>query len=181
MRRFLHDLTVLAAVTAAGGYALTRATTPALPHAPFALKPLVVDHPPVPLDDAMHVLRNASEFAGAAVGYGGTVPTAVVAWLTIVSHPSARNLFQDLLHTGTPAGRMYGLAGLRAIHIPLFRVHAEPLRRSRAWVNTLFGCIGSTMTTAEIVAELDRGTWIGEFVTASKSRYYGDLPWPAIP
>lgn len=37
---------------------------------------------------------------------------------------------------------------------------------------------GSTMTTAQIVAELDRGMWIGEFLTASKARYYGDLPWP---
>jgi hypothetical protein len=42
----------------------------------------------------------------------------------------------------------------------------------------MVGCIGSTMTTGEIVAELERGMWIGDFVSASRSRYFGDLPWP---
>jgi hypothetical protein len=42
----------------------------------------------------------------------------------------------------------------------------------------MVGCIGSTMTTGEIVAELERGMWIGDFVRASRSRYFGDLPWP---
>jgi hypothetical protein len=155
--------------------------SPAPGHSGFALEPIVVDRATMASDDAMHVLRSAPTFASASVGYGGTVPTTVVAWLTIASHPSAKNLFQDLLHTGTPAGRMYGLAGLRAIHVPLFRVMAEPLRRSQAPVNILVGCIASLMTTAQIVGELDRGMWIEEFLTASPSRYYGDLPWPAIP
>jgi hypothetical protein len=34
------------------------------------------------------------------------------------------------------------------------------------------------MTTGAIVAELKRGMWIGDFVTASNSRYFAQLPWP---
>ena len=175
MRRFLHDLTVLAAVSAAGGFALTRAvTTPPLP----SLDPVLVRETVTTVDDALTVLRSTSEFAGATVGYGGVVPAAVVAWLTVHYDPRAESHFLELLRTATPAGRIYALAGLRATNPKLFRDVATPFRRDRVTVTTFFGCIVSEMTTAQLVAELDTGAWIGEFVSASRSRYFGDLPWP---
>jgi hypothetical protein len=175
MRRFLHDLSMLAAVAAAGGFALTRAvTTPPLP----ALGPVFVGETVTTVDDALTVLRNAPQFAGASVGYGGVVPTPVVAWLTVLHDSDAESQFLGLLRTATPAGRIYALAGLRATNPQLFRDVAAPFRRDRVRVNTFFGCIVSEMTTAQLVAELDHGAWIGEFVSASRSRYFGDLPWP---
>ena len=178
MRRFLHDLTLLAAVTAAGGYVLSRVATEVSPSSVLTLAPIVADRPARPWDEAMHLLRTAPTFSSASVGYGGVVPDAVVAWLTIVSHSSAPSVFFELLDTATPAGRMYALAGLRAIELPQFELQARFFRHDASPVNTLIGCIGSTMTTAQIVAELDRGMWIEEFLMASKARYYGDLPWP---
>ena len=181
MRRFLHDLTVLAAVTAAGGYALGRIETKMPPPGLPLLQPMVADRPTIAWEEAMDVLRKAPRYFSASVGYGGVVPDEVVAWLTILSTPSsADSLFVDLLDTATPAGRMYALAGLRAIDPLQFRLRARLFRRSPDPVNTLVGCIGSTMTTAEIVAELDRGAWIGEFIAAPRARYFGDLPWPGV-
>ena len=178
MRRFLHDLTLLAAVTAAGGYALGRLATEPAAGPLISLAPLVADRPAIPWDEAMRVLRTAPSFSSASVGFGGVVPDAVVAWLTILSQSSADSLFLELLGMATPAGRMYALAGLRAIDPREFERQAGILRRDASPVNTLVGCIGSTMTTAQIVAELDRGMWFADFITASKARYYGDLPWP---
>ena len=178
MRRFLHDLTLLAAVTAAGGYALGRISTEPARRAAFTMAPLVADRPAMPWDDAMDVLRTAPRFASASVGFGGVVPHAVVAWLTVLSQSSADSLFLDLLGMATPAGRMYALAGLRAIDPAEFERRASPFRRDANPVNTLMGCIGSTMTTAQIVSELDRGMWLADFMTASRARYFGDLPWP---
>ena len=181
MRRFLHDLTVLAAVTAAGGYALGRIETEIPPRGLPMLEPIVTDRPAMAWEEAMDVLRRAPRYASASVGDGGVVPDEVVAWLTILSAPyAADSLFVDLLETATPAGRMYALAGIRAIDPLQFMLRARLFRRSREPVNTFVGCEGSTMTTAHIVAELDRGMWIGEFVTASRARYFGRLPWPAV-
>ena len=178
MRSFLHELTVLAAVTAACGYVLVRGVSLSTPLPAPTLPPLVVAQAAMPWDDAMDVLRSAPEFASAAVGYAGLVPTSVVAWLTIVSQPRADSLFLDLLETSTLAGQMYALAGLRVTSPRLFHIRAQPLWQSRALVNTLIGCTGSGMTTAVLILELERGTWTDEFLRASRSRYFGDLPWP---
>ncbi len=178
MRRFLHDLTLLAAVAAAGGYALSRVESS--PAQPMALRrePVVSDAAPPPSEKAMDVLRNATVFSSVSVGSAGVVPETVVAWLTILSQPDAGRMFVDLLHTATPAGRVYALAGLRTINPPLFRRWAHPFFNSPILVRTMGGCILRTMTTGGIVDELQRGMWIGDFVTASRSRYVGDLPWP---
>ena len=179
MRRFLQDLAVLAAVTAAGGFALIRAPASRPLSPALMLPPVVLDHAATPWDDAMNVLRTAPTFASASIGYGGIVPDAVVAWRTVLGHPMAVRFFLKLMHTATPEGRLYALAGLRALDPSLFRSAAEPHRRSRAPVKAMAGCLGFSMATADLVYELDRGMWIGEFVSASRSRYFGDLPWPA--
>lgn len=178
MRRFLNDVAVLAAVTAAGGFALARAASPPPSSSVLALDPVFVSARRTPLDDAIHVLRNATEFAGAPVGYDGDVPTTVVAWLTILYDPGAERHFLELVRNATPAGRAYALTGLRARDLRLFHEAARPLRRSQTPVNTVFGRIRSTTTTERIVADLQHGAWIGELVSSSRSRYHGDLPWP---
>ena len=178
MRRFLPDLTALVAVTAACGLALTRALSSPASHPALMLEPMVVTERRTPLDDAIRVLRNATEFASAPVGYGGDVPATVVAWLTILYDPAAESHFLELVRDATPAGRAYALTGLRATNLSLFEGAARLFRRSPTPVNTVFGHIRSTTTTARIVADLDHGAWIGELVSASRVRYFGDLPWP---
>ena len=178
MRRFLYELSLLAAVTAGGGYALAGIASPSIDPPPLALDPVVVDHAMEPLDDALRVLRTTPTFASASVGYGGVVPDALVAWRTVLSHPAASELFVDLLHRGTAEGRAYALAGLRAIDPRLFLHRARSLRGSAEPVKTMVGCILGMTTMAQVVAELDRGLWIEEFVTASRLRYHGTLPWP---
>ncbi|HJU69080.1 MAG TPA: hypothetical protein VJ650_12650 [Gemmatimonadaceae bacterium] len=178
MRRFLQDLSVLAAVTAAGGFALTRAITPAPAESPLVLEPIFVGAAHTPVTEAMHVLRNAPEFASAPVGYSGDVPTVVVAWLTVLYDREAESNFLELVWNATPAGRAYALTGLRARSLPLFHEAARPLRQSQTPVNTRSGGVRGTTTTAQIVAALEHGAWIGELVSAPRSRYFGDLPWP---
>ena len=176
MRRFLHDLAVLAAISAAGGYALMRAQRPPRLHLLHA--PVVVDRPATALEDALHVLRTARTVASSSIGYSGIVPDAVVAWLTVLKHPHARDTYLELLRTGTPAGQIYALAGIRTVDPPLYQDLAERYRRDRTPISAMAGCIGFEMAAADLVAELDRGMWIGDFMNARRSLYVGDLPWP---
>jgi hypothetical protein len=179
MRRFLQDLTLLAAVSAAGGYALARVDPPTTQAPALALEPIVLDRAtPAAPDEAMNLLRTATIFSSAAVGFAGVVPDNVVAWRTVLSQPMAHTLFLDLLHTATPAGQAYALAGLRAISPASFHLWAQPFFNSEMVISTMVGCIISPMTTGAIVDQLQRGMWIGDFVTASRSRYFGELPWP---
>src|SRR5688500_19407606 len=67
MRRFLQDLTLLAAVSAAGGYALARVDPPTTQAPALALEPIVLDRAtPAAPDEAMNLLRTATIFSSAA-------------------------------------------------------------------------------------------------------------------
>jgi hypothetical protein len=177
MRRFLHDLAMLAAVSAAGGFALMRIPSPRV-RSPVDSTPVADVGSRSKWDEAVHTLRTASTFASASVGYGGVVPDAVVAWRTVVAHPMGVRIFLELLHSSTPEGRMYALAGLRALDVSGFLSVAAAYRGDRSPVNAMVGCIGFTASAGDLLYELDHGMWIGEFIAAKRSRYFGDLPWP---
>ena len=177
--RSLRRLSVLAAVIAAATIAIFRATGPQGPVAIVALPPIVVE--PVvsgALDEAMEILRHASTFEGGAVGYGGTVPTVVVAWLTVARSLVPDSLFRSLLHASAPVGQLYALAGLRATNPRLFAETAPNFRTFRPTIPTLFGCIGSSESVPSLVAALARGEWVEGFLRAEPGRYHGSLPWP---
>ena len=179
MRTFLRDLTLLAGVTAAGGFALVIASSPQLPAPVLVFEPLVVDRVELtPVDHALEELRHAPDFAAAAVGYAGVVPNTVVAWLILDRSPHADSLFRNLLRTSALPGQLYALAGLRRTSPGFFREAARQLAMARAHVNTFRGCIGGGAPIGVIIAELERGEWIDEFRRASPSRYRGTLPWP---
>jgi len=120
---------------------------------------------------AAEVLRSAYAFNAAQVGYGGITPTEVLAWRVIVQSPTRDSLFRDLLMTGTLAGQLYALAGLR---YDLYVVGSDSsaywsasarLHRNFQWVPTAIGCIGGSSMQNELAKEIDSGSWTREFIT----------------
>ena len=186
MDTFLRNLALLAAVTAAGGVALLRASR-FEPRAPTLAASVVANRvwapPTIPspisaLAESMDILRHAPRFEAAAVGYSGSVPTSVVAWLTVVRSAAPDSLLRNLLQTGTPAGQLYALAGLRVTNPQLFTETARAFRTFHPTVPTWAGCIGGSELVRSIVSDLERGEWVDGFLRAERARYQGALPWP---
>ncbi|HJR66297.1 MAG TPA: hypothetical protein VJ802_07685 [Gemmatimonadaceae bacterium] len=186
LNSFLQNLALLAAVTAAGGVAVLRASrfeprasTPAASVvATPAWTPPTIHSPISAVAESMDILRHAPRFEAAAVGYSGSVPTSVVAWLTVVRSAAPDSLLRKLLQTATPAGQLYALAGLRVTNPELFAETARDFRTFHPTVPTLAGCIGGSELVRTIVSDLERGEWVDGFLRAERASYQGALPWP---
>jgi hypothetical protein len=179
MRTLLRELALFAAVIAAGAAALLYSIGANQHAGKPVLHPVIVARPaPSPLAESMDILRSAHRFEAGAVGAAGSVPTSVVAWLTIARSRTADSLFRELLFTSTPAGRLYALAGLRKTNPGLFTDVARHLRMTDTSVPTLNGCIGTTEPMRTLVRDLERGEWVNGFLRADPRAYQGPLPWP---
>lgn len=102
-------------------------------------------------ESAYACLARAEEFAGTAVGIAGTEPETVRAFRELASRPQSTVAFLQLVAFGTPAGRVYGLCGLRRSAPPLFRIAVRPFLHSRQEVRTFFGCILSREPMSKLV------------------------------
>src|SRR5581483_558060 len=87
-------------------------------------------------------LRSARYFAGPAVGIAGDEPPESKALRSLLSRREGGKAFKYLLFTGTPAGKLYGLVGLRHTNPVLFAVAVQPFRLWPGNVETIFGCVG---------------------------------------
>lgn len=83
------------------------ATATATAPAPPALIP-----PALTPADALAALRTAETFDDAHVGYAGELSGYVAAFRVVLVEPNASASFHALVLHGTPAGRLYGAAGL---------------------------------------------------------------------
>jgi len=119
---------------------------------------------------AAQVLRDASEFSAAQVGFGGFTPPEVLAWRVVLHSDQADSIFQALITTGTPATELYGLAGLQFLlqfrngDSSFYRAALWRLERSSELVRTQIGCIGSASPMKRLAREVDRGSWTREFL-----------------
>jgi hypothetical protein len=96
-------------------------------------------------------LSHAQWFAGPAVGIGGVEPAESKALRALASHHSGGRAFKYLLFTGTTAGKMYALVGLRQTNPLFFRIAVQPFRIWPGDVATFFGCIVQTIAVRELV------------------------------
>jgi hypothetical protein len=96
-------------------------------------------------------LSKAQWFAGPAVGIGGVEPPESKALRALASRPAGGRAFKYLLLTGTPAGKLYALVGLRRTNPVFFRIAVQPFRIWPGDVETLFGCLGQTVAVRELV------------------------------
>jgi hypothetical protein len=107
----------------------------------------------LPVDDLVSYnrLSKAEYFAGPAVGIAGTEPQLSKDLRSLASHRGGGNAFKYLLFTGTPAGKMYALVGLRHTNPLVFWVAVQPFRVWRGEVDTIFGCVGQKVEIRELV------------------------------
>jgi hypothetical protein len=95
-------------------------------------------------------LVKAEYFAGPAVGIAGEEPETSKAFRALAARRNG-SAFKYLLLTGTPAGRLYGLAGVRHTDPFFFRVAVQPFRVWPGEVQTQFGCVIQTESVRDVV------------------------------
>jgi hypothetical protein len=107
----------------------------------------------LPVDDLVSYdrLSNTQYFAGPAVGIGGTEPHESKALRSLASHRGGGKAFKYLLLTGTLAGKMYALVGLRHTNPLFFWVVVQPFRVWPGEVETIFGCVIQKVEIRELV------------------------------
>ena len=108
---------------------------------PPAVPPLVTMDP---LSLSVAVLKQSETFKAAAVGVAGITPDEVLAWRVIFSSPNRDEAFRDVLVSGSVAGRLYALAGLRFGDGNEFAAAAKRLKAHGGLVTTVRGCIVSS-------------------------------------
>lgn len=111
------------------------ASVPA-PVAPIASAAPVADAAP----DALAMLRTATTFDDVHVGYSGSLSPNVAAFRQVLAGPGAAAAFRDLVEHGTPAGRLYGVAGLYLADRPAFAPAVARLSAAGGDVTRFQGC-----------------------------------------
>ncbi len=113
---------------------------------------------------AFAILQAAPTFSSAAVGEAGITPSEVLAWRTLLWSADAGTRFKDLLATGSPAGQLYALTGLRVIDPAFYRQAVTRVGRLGGTVQTVRGCIVMNERVADLVREIDEGRWTSELL-----------------
>ncbi|MBX3465358.1 MAG: HEAT repeat domain-containing protein [Planctomycetes bacterium] len=104
------------------------------------------------------VLERTRTFMSAAVGDGGETPAAVHALRLLLARPDAAAALTDVLERARhPAGRLFALAGLRAVDPTAFARAVDGLRGSDEPISFLDGCIESRTTVGAAVEALAAG------------------------
>jgi len=117
-----------------------------------------------PMSLASAILERAPGFSSVAVGEAAITPSEVLAWRVILQSPEADATFKRLLASGSVAGRLYALTGLRLTDHAYYQQAVKRMLMSGGSVRTTRGCIVSTEHVAELVREIDDGTWTSEFL-----------------
>jgi len=117
-----------------------------------------------PTSLANAILERAPGFSSVAVGETALTPTEVLAWRVILQSPQADATFKRLLVSASVAGQLYALTGLRLTDHAYYQQAVKRMRMSGGSVRTTRGCIVSTEHVADLVREIDDGTWTREFL-----------------
>ncbi len=96
-------------------------------------------------------LRDTKAFSGAAVGIAGEEPAESKAIRALTADRRGGTAFRYLLFTGSRAGKLYGLVGLRHTNRRLFTIAVQPFRVWPGEVETQFGCIGQSVPVRDVV------------------------------
>lgn len=139
---------LLVALVAAGALACSSTDAPS----PKAVAPPPPPpKPPASSSEAFEILRTADAFEDTQVGYGGDLSRYVAAFRVVLAEPSARASFHALVDHATPAGRLYGVAGLYFADPPAFDEAVARLAAEGGTVTTRGGCDTATEPVAEVV------------------------------
>lgn len=103
--------------------------------------------------EAFEYLRNAEQVEAPVVGFAAQFSGGYLAMRILHRSPHADAAFKALIRSGTPAGRIYGLMGVRKTD----RLYFEVVSRAygRGSVETFSGCLMGDQPVAELLAGAD--------------------------
>ena len=99
----------------------------------------------------MDILRAADAFEDTRVGYGGELSRYVAAFRIVLADPGASAAFHSLVDRATPAGRLYGVAGLYFADPPAFDDALARLAAVGGEVPTQHGCFRMAEPVARVI------------------------------
>jgi hypothetical protein len=101
--------------------------------------------------EALDVLRAAETFEDTRVGYGGELSRYVAAFRIVLDDPGASAAFHSLVSQATPAGHLYGAAGLYFADPPAFDAALARLAAAGGDVPTQHGCLRMAEPIASVI------------------------------
>lgn len=174
--------------------ALVASACGACSSSPEAPPPATVASPPVApaapqtSAEALEVLRAADAFEDAHIGYDGHLSRYVAAFRVVLAGPDAVAAFHSLVERATPAGRLYGAAGLYFADPPAYDAALARLAAGGGVVTRRQGCMGREESVATVVrdpkarrAEIPKGTTLGGWLRANPRSGECDLAGGCTP
>ncbi|HZE58328.1 MAG TPA: hypothetical protein VE031_10780 [Chthoniobacterales bacterium] len=104
-------------------------------------------------------LESAGSFALGGVGVAGTMSAGERALREVLKQPDAVARLEALLANASPAGKLYGLLGLRIRDRAAYERALEKCRSIDATVATARGCMLSRELFRDLVKEIERGQY----------------------
>lgn len=101
-------------------------------------------------------LATAEPLKWVIVGYQCRTPQEAIDFRSVLNRTDAADLCDQLVREATPAGQLYGLAGLALVAPERYgEAEARLLRNGDTPVKTLIYCVGSTYTIKEAILLLE--------------------------
>ena len=108
---------------------------------------------------AFEVVKSADQFSIGLVGIGGVTSRTEVAFRAILMHNKRRDELSSLLMTGTKAGQLYALLGLKLSGDPAFDKVFPKFASDNADVITQSGCLVKHSTVKAIARAILKGKY----------------------
>lgn len=178
-----------AVILLASACARPRPTMPPAPPAPPPAPPPAASPPAAPTATiALDELRTAETFDDAHVGIAGELSRYVADFRVVLAEPNARASFDELVEHGTPAGRLYGAAGLYFTYPAAFDGALARIAARGGQVTTRRGCFHLSESVAIVIrsngarrVEIAKGTTLASWFAANPKGGQCDLAGGCVP
>jgi hypothetical protein len=118
---------------------------------------------------AFRTLVRIDAFAFGGIGIVGTISPGEAAFREILAGPHPTADFRTLLEKGNAPARCYALVALHVLDPATFHAAAARFERSDTPVQTIGGCIISTLPFRSVLANISKGDY-DSFVNKSKDK-----------
>lgn len=120
--------------------------------------------------EAFDYLRTTNQFQMELVGFAAAPSHGFIAFRIVAQSDDASNAFDELLWSGTPAAKIYGLIGIHHVDPVHFGDVAFKFRNNHDEVGYFAGCVMASMPIAELVRSIDGNLYANAFRTDADER-----------
>lgn len=107
----------------------------------------------------LETVRGAKRFTIGRVGFAAVRSKEELAFRALLRDPGAAGRFEALVSSATPAGRLYGLLGLKLAGAPAYKAALAELSADDTPVGTMTGCLASTKPTGQLAKKVAAGDY----------------------